>query len=60
MDNIDFDIMKAIASLKVTYPKAEGINLLVNLDPEELGAPRQLGNGGICEDSKWLGRLMPT
>ena len=39
MDNIDFDIMKAIASLKVPYPKADRINSLVKLDPEELGAP---------------------
>lgn len=30
--------MKAIASLKVPYPKADRINSLVKLDPEELGA----------------------
>lgn len=37
-DTIDFDILRAIADLKVPYPKAERINSLVNLDPEELGA----------------------
>ena len=30
--------MKAIASLKVPYPKADKINSLVKIDPEELGA----------------------
>ena len=30
--------MKAITDLKVPYPKADRINSLVNLDPEELGA----------------------
>jgi hypothetical protein len=30
--------MKAIADLKVPYPKADKINYLVKLDPEELGA----------------------
>jgi hypothetical protein len=30
--------MKAITELKVPYPKADRINSLVNLDPEELGA----------------------
>jgi hypothetical protein len=30
--------MKAIAALKVPYPKADRINSLVKLDPEELGA----------------------
>jgi hypothetical protein len=30
--------MKAIADLKVPYPKADRINSLVNIDPEELGA----------------------
>jgi hypothetical protein len=30
--------MKAIADLKVAYPKADKINSLVKLDPEELGA----------------------
>jgi hypothetical protein len=30
--------MKAIADLKVPYPKADRINSLVKLDPEELGA----------------------
>jgi len=30
--------MKAIADLKVPYPKADRINSLVRLDPEELGA----------------------
>ena len=38
MDTIDFDIMKAIADLKVPYPRAERINSIVKLDPEELGA----------------------
>jgi hypothetical protein len=30
--------MKAIAELKVPYPKADRINSLAKLDPEELGA----------------------
>lgn len=30
--------MKAIATLKVPYPKADKINSLVKLNPEELGA----------------------
>ena len=30
--------MKAIADLRVPYPKADRINSLVKLDPEELGA----------------------
>jgi hypothetical protein len=38
VDTIDFDIMKAIADLKVPYPKADKINSIVKLDPEELGA----------------------
>ena len=38
MDTIDFDIIKAIANLRVLYPKADRINSLVKLDPEELGA----------------------
>ena len=38
MDTINFDIMKAIADLKVPYPKADKINSIVKLDPEELGA----------------------
>ena len=38
MDKIDFDIMKAIADLKVPYPKADRINSLVKIDLEELGA----------------------
>ena len=37
-DTIDFKIMKAITDLKVPYPKADKINSLVTLDPEELGA----------------------
>lgn len=37
-DTIDFEIMKAINDLKVPYPKAERINSLIKLDPEELGA----------------------
>ena len=38
MDTIDYDIIKAIASLKVPYPKADRILSTVNIDPEELGA----------------------
>ena len=38
MDTTDFDILKAIADLKVPYPRAERINSIVKLDPEELGA----------------------
>jgi len=38
MDTTDFDIIKAISYLKVPYPKADMINSLVDLDPEELGA----------------------
>jgi hypothetical protein len=38
MDNTDFKILKAINDLKIPYPKADKINELVNLDPEELGA----------------------
>lgn len=38
MDTIDFKIIKAIADLKVPYPKADRINSLAKLDPEELGA----------------------
>jgi hypothetical protein len=30
--------MKAIADLKVAFPKADRINSLVKIDPEELGA----------------------
>jgi len=30
--------MKAIADLRVPYPRADRINSLVKLDPEELGA----------------------
>jgi hypothetical protein len=37
-DTVDFKIIKAITDLKVPYPKADRINSLVNLDPEELGA----------------------
>ncbi len=37
-DTIDFKILKAIADLKVANPKADKINSLLNLDPEELGA----------------------
>jgi RIO-like serine/threonine protein kinase len=37
-DTIDFKILKSIADLKVAYPKADKINSLLNLDPEELGA----------------------
>ncbi len=37
-DTIDFEIMKAIADLKVPCPRADRINSLVKLDPEELGA----------------------
>jgi len=38
MDTADFMILKAILDLKVAYPKAEKINAIVKLDPEELGA----------------------
>lgn len=38
MDNTDFKILKAITDLRVACPKADKINALVNLDPEELGA----------------------
>jgi hypothetical protein len=38
MDTADFKIMKSIADLKVPYPKADKINSLTKLDPEELGA----------------------
>lgn len=38
MDTIDFKILKAISDLKVPYPRADKINALVKLDPEELGA----------------------
>jgi RIO-like serine/threonine protein kinase len=37
-DTADFKILKAIADLKIPYPKADKINSLANLDPEELGA----------------------
>ena len=36
--------MKAIADLKVPYPRADRINSLVKLDPEELG-----GRLGVLE-----------
>ena len=38
MDTTDFDIIKAIASLKVPYPKADRILSMANIDQEELGA----------------------
>jgi hypothetical protein len=38
MDTLDFKILKAIADLRVASPKADKINSLVKLDPEELGA----------------------
>ncbi len=38
MDTTDFKILKAISDLKVPYPRADKINAVVNLDPEELGA----------------------
>jgi hypothetical protein len=38
MDTADFKILKAIADLKVPFPKADKINSLAKLDPEELGA----------------------
>jgi hypothetical protein len=37
-DTADFKILEAIADLKVPYPKADKINSLAKLDPEELGA----------------------
>ncbi len=44
MDTIDFKILKAISDLKVPYPRADKINSLVKLDPEELG-----GRLGVLE-----------
>ena len=38
MDTTDFDIIKAIASLKVPYPKADRILSITNIDQEELSA----------------------
>jgi hypothetical protein len=38
MDITDFKLLKAMADLKVAYPKVAKINSLVNLDLEELGA----------------------
>ncbi|OPY49274.1 MAG: hypothetical protein A4E49_03198 [Methanosaeta sp. PtaU1.Bin112] len=38
MEKIDFDILKAISDLRVSCPKADRIDSLVNIDPEELGA----------------------
>jgi RIO-like serine/threonine protein kinase len=38
MDTIDFNILKAISDLKVPFPRADKINSIVGLDPEELGA----------------------
>jgi RIO-like serine/threonine protein kinase len=38
MDYTDFRILQAISDLKIAYPRAENINYLLNLDPEELGA----------------------
>ncbi|MFB3764265.1 MAG: hypothetical protein ACE14P_03345 [Methanotrichaceae archaeon] len=38
MDTTDFNILKAISDLKVANPKADRINAIVHLDPEELGA----------------------
>jgi hypothetical protein len=38
MDTTDFNILKAIANLRVASPRADKINAVVNLDPEELGA----------------------
>lgn len=38
MDTTDFKILKAISDLKIANPKADRINALVHLDPEELGA----------------------
>lgn len=36
MDTTDFDIIKAIADLKVPFPRADKINSLVKLYPDEL------------------------
>jgi len=52
MDTADFKIMKAIADLKVPYPKADKINSLAKLDPEELGARLGVLDGRICQDPK--------
>ncbi len=38
MDTADFDILKAISDLRIPYPKADRINSLVKIDPEELEA----------------------
>jgi len=38
MDTIDFEILKAITTLKVPYPKADKIICLVKIGGEELGA----------------------
>jgi hypothetical protein len=38
MEKIDFDILKAISDLRVSFPKADRIKSQVNIDPEELGA----------------------
>jgi len=38
MDYSNYRILQAIADLKIAYPRAENINSLLNLDPEELGA----------------------
>ena len=54
--------MKAIADLKVPYPKADRINSLVKIDPEELGA--RLGvlemQGYVKNQSETEGSSLPN
>lgn len=38
MDTTDYEILKAIASLKIPFPKADRIISQIGIDPEELGA----------------------
>jgi hypothetical protein len=49
VDTIDFNILKAISDLKVPYPRADKINALVKLNPEELGTPGSPGDGGLIK-----------
>lgn len=62
MEKIDFDILKAIADLKVPSPKADWINSLVKIDPEELGA--RLGvlemEGFVTNQSETEGSCLPN
>jgi hypothetical protein len=38
MNTTDFDILESTCDLKVPFPRADRINSLVKLDPEELAA----------------------